>query len=130
MCLVANFTGNYELKYVIIEALQQQGFSVCRKTFGTLLDFEKGSYIFRSYNRRRTKVRQSVRTEKASKHKAFSMFALCFFFCIFYIFNLLLFIFSFFTLAVEQLFLQSEKPCNSRAFGLFILCLSVFDRFN
>ena len=82
MCLVANFTGNYELKYVIIKALQQQGFSACRKTFGTLLDFEKGSYIFRSYNRRRTKVRQSVRTEKASKHKAFSMFALCFFFCV------------------------------------------------
>ena len=31
-------------------------FTACRKTFDTLLDFEKGSYIFRAYNRRHTKV--------------------------------------------------------------------------
>ncbi len=51
--------------------------SACRENLDTLGDFEKGRYIFRSCIRRRTRVRQSARTKKASKHKAFSMNALC-----------------------------------------------------
>ena len=50
--------------------------SACRENLDTLTDFEKGRYIFRSCIRRRTRVRQSARTEKASKRKAFSMNAL------------------------------------------------------
>ena len=68
----------------------------------TIRDFEKGRYIFRSYIRRRTSVRQSVRTEKASKHKAISMIALCFFFL--YVFCFLQFPCIYCSLEVEQLF--------------------------
>ena len=58
--------------------------SSCRDFLDTMGDLEKGRYIFRSYIRRRTRVRQSVRTEKASKHKDFSMKFLCLsFFCAF-----------------------------------------------
>ena len=60
--------------------------SACRENLDTLADIEKGRYIFRSYIRRRTKVRQSVRTEKASKRKAFSMNALRFDFFVYLIF--------------------------------------------
>ena len=49
-----------------IPVAMQRGCSACRENLDTLGDFEKGRYIFRSYIRRRTRVRQSVRTEKAS----------------------------------------------------------------
>ena len=58
-------------------SLLQESAPACRESLDTLGDFEKGRYIFRSCIRRRTRVRQSARTEKASKHKDFSMKALC-----------------------------------------------------
>ena len=52
--------------------------SACRENLDTLAEVEKGRYIFRSYIRSRTGVRQSVRTEKARNPKAISMSALGF----------------------------------------------------
>ena len=54
------------------------------------------------------RLRQSARTEKASKHKAFSMNALCLTF-LRKIFRFSKLPFSVFALALEQLFRQSEE---------------------
>ncbi len=76
--------------------------------------FEKGSYIFRSQIRRFTKVKQSLRAEKANKIKGYSMYTLIFKNFIACALFARAFLFRLSSFALEQLFRQTEAPCKSR----------------
>lgn len=82
-------------------------------------EVEKGRQIFRFCIRRRTGVRQSAKTEKARKHKAFSMIALCLFvLCSFFI------VYAFFSLSLRSnsFFDSLESRLVQGFFMLFSVC--------
>ena len=76
----------------------------------------KGRQIFLSCIRRRTGVRQSAREEKARKHKAFSMIALC-----------LLFAYTIYLTLVSRLYsLRSDSFFNSLKYSRWLVPSAIF----
>ena len=82
------------------------------KLIGTLIDAEKGRGVFAKQIRRRT--RASLFCGKASNAAENSMFSAAFFILLKY----LQLFFTFFMLAVDRLFRQSEKTAAGSLFSL------------